>query len=276
MATAISCARGTILDVGVRFFGLAIKFSEIAAGSVLPPPLPDGHMAGADALEHGLNRRWLGQLFALFAALAAFGIGNLVQANSAAQIANSAWGLPPLLTGLVMAAITALVILGGIERIGSFTSGLTPLMALLYTGGGLVILVLKYQQIPSALLEILQGAVSGRAAIGGFAGASVLQAMRYGAARGVFSNEAGLGSASIVHAAAKTDHPVRQGLWGIMEVFIDTHLICTITGLVLIVTGAWTTSLEGASLTAEAFSRVLHGPGTFIVSAGLLLLPSQL
>lgn len=144
-------------------------------------------------------------------------------------------------------------------------------MALLYVGGALAILVLEYQRIPMALAEIFAGAVTGRAAAGGFAGAGVLQALRYGAARGVFSNEAGLGSASIAHAAAKTDHPVRQGLWGIMEVFIDTHLICTVTGLVLIVTGVWTTSLEGASMTAEAFTRVLHGPGELIVSAGLLL-----
>ena len=159
----------------------------------------------------------------------------------------------------------------GYERIGSFTSRLIPVMALLYAGGALAILILEYRQVPLALVEIFTGAVTGRAAIGGFAGAGLLQALRYGAARGVFSNEAGLGSASIVHAAAKTDHPVRQGLWGIMEVFIDTHLICTLTGLVLIVTGAWTTSLEGASMTAEAFTRVLHHPGELIVSIGLML-----
>lgn len=255
------------------FFGLAIKFSEIVLAVYYRRRLPDGHIAGGPmyVLEQGLKRRWLGLGFALFASLAAFGIGNLVQANSAAQVARSAWGLPPLLTGVVMAVITAIVILGGIERIGSFTSRLIPLMALLYVGGALAILVLEYQRIPMALAEIFAGAVTGRAAAGGFAGAGVLQALRYGAARGVFSNEAGLGSASIAHAAAKTDHPVRQGLWGIMEVFIDTHLICTVTGLVLIVTGVWTTSLEGASMTAEAFTRVLHGPGELIVSAGLLL-----
>ncbi len=255
------------------FFGLAIKFSEIVLAVHFRRRLADGHVAGGPmyVLESGLKRRWMGRWFALFASLAAFGIGNLVQANSAAAIAHSAWGLPPFLTGLAMAVIIAVVILGGIERIGSFTSKMIPLMSVLYVGGALVILILKYRWIPSALTEILAGAVSGRAAVGGFAGAGVLQALRYGAARGVFSNEAGLGSASIAHAAAKTDHPVRQGLWGIMEVFIDTHLICTATGLVLLVTGVWTGPQEGASMTAEAFRQVLHGPGELIVSVGLLL-----
>lgn len=255
------------------FFGLAIKFSEIVLAVHYRRHLPDGHIAGGPmyVLERGLKQRWLGLTFAFFASLAAFGIGNLVQANSAAAVAYSSWGIPPFVTGVIMAVIIAIVILGGIERIGSFTSRLIPVMALLYAGGALAILILEYRQVPLALVEIFTGAVTGRAAIGGFAGAGLLQALRYGAARGVFSNEAGLGSASIVHAAAKTDHPVRQGLWGIMEVFIDTHLICTLTGLVLIVTGAWTTSLEGASMTAEAFTRVLHHPGELIVSIGLML-----
>lgn len=255
------------------FFGLAIKFGEIVLAVHYRRCLPGGHIAGGPmyVLEQGLGSRRLAVGFAFFASLAAFGIGNLVQANSAAAVAHSAWGVPPLLTGLVMAVITAIIILGGIERIGSFTSRLIPLMALFYVGGALIILVLEHRQIPLALAEIFKGAITGRAAIGGFAGAGMLQALRYGAARGVFSNEAGLGSASIVHAAAKTDHPVRQGLWGIMEVFVDTHLICTATGLVLIVTGAWTTSLEGASMTAEAFARVLHQPGKLIVTVGLIL-----
>jgi AGCS family alanine or glycine:cation symporter len=254
-------------------FGLAIKFSEIVLAVHFRRRLPNGQITGGPmyVLELGLKRRWLGLSFAFFASLAAFGIGNLVQANSAAEVARAAWGLPPIITGLLMAAVTAIVILGGIRRIGSFTSRLIPLMSSLYMGGGLLILALKYQLILPALAEVFAGAFTGRAAVGGFAGAGLLQALRYGAARGVFSNEAGLGSASIVHAAAKTDHPVRQGLWGIMEVFIDTHLICTVTGLVLIVTGAWTTTLEGAAMTAEAFSRALHAPGEVIVSIGLLL-----
>ncbi|HHX86687.1 MAG TPA: sodium:alanine symporter family protein [Firmicutes bacterium] len=275
VATAITLGGpGAIFWMWVSaLFGLAIKFSEIVLAVYFRRRAAGGYIAGGPmyVLEQGLHSRWLGLWFAFFASLAAFGIGNLVQANSAAAIARKVWGLPPLLTGLVLAFITAAVILGGIERIGSFTSRLIPLMALLYIGGAVIILVLRYQQIPLALAEIFKGAVTGRAAAGGFAGAGMLQALRYGAARGVFSNEAGLGSASIAHAAAKTDHPVRQGLWGIMEVFIDTHLVCTVTGLVIIVTGAWTTTLEGASLTAEAFARGLHGPGEMIVGIGLLL-----
>ena len=163
-----------------------------------------------------------------------------------------------------------MVILGGIRRIGAITEKIVPAMALFYVGGALLIIMLHYTAVPESFGEILRGAFTGRAAAGGFAGAGVLQAMRYGITRGIFSNEAGLGSASIAHAAARTDHPVRQGLWGVIEVFIDTHVICTITALVLLVTGAWTGILEGASMTTEAFNRGLPGPGGIIVATGLV------
>ncbi|MEW5783763.1 MAG: sodium:alanine symporter family protein [Bacillota bacterium] len=274
VATAITLGGpGAIFWMWVSaFFGMTTKFSEIVLAVHYRRRTRDGGVVGGPmyALEHGLGYRFLGLLFALFGATAAFGIGNLVQANSLAAVVRVTFGVPPLLTGIVLAALIAVVILGGIHRIGSITEKLVPSMALFYVISALVILLLHYTALPGALAEIIRGAFTGRAAAGGFAGAGVLQGMRYGVTRGVFSNEAGLGSASIAHAAARTDHPVRQGLWGIIEVFIDTHVICTLTALVLLATGAWTGSQEGASMTAEAFNRGLPGPGSVIVTIGLI------
>lgn len=255
------------------FFGMTTKFSEIVLAVHFRRRSPDGTVAGGPmyVLQEGLRSRPLGLLFAFFASLAAFGIGNMVQANSVASALEAFTGLPPLVTGIVLAAATGAVILGGIHRIGSITGALVPVMALIYAGGAVAILILQWAEVPGAIMEIINGAFHGRAAAGGFAGAGVLQAMRYGVARGVFTNEAGLGSASIAHAAARTDHPVRQGLWGIVEVFLDTHVICTMTALVLLVTGAWTGPLEGAAMTAEAFNRALPGPGYLIVTAAMVL-----
>ncbi len=274
VATAITLGGpGAIFWMWVSaFFGMTTKFFEIVVAVRYRRSSPTGGVAGGPmyALRDGLGKPYLGFLFALFGAAAAFGIGNLVQANSLADAVQVTFGVPPLITGLVLAALVAVVILGGIRRIGTITEKVVPAMALFYVGGALAILFLNHQAVPAAFSEILRGAFTGRAAVGGFAGAGVLQAMRFGITRGVFSNEAGLGSASIAHAAARTDHPVRQGLWGVMEVFIDTHVICTITALVLLVTGAWTAGLEGASMTAEAFNRGLPGPGSIIVAMGLI------
>lgn len=274
VATAITLGGpGAIFWMWVSaFLGMTTKFAEIILAVHYRRRFPGGGYAGGPmyALKYGLHRPFLAALFALFGAAAAFGIGNLVQANSLADVARSTFGIPPLVTGIVLAGLTAAVILGGIRRIGLITEKMVPAMAVFYAGGSLIILAIHYPALPAALAEIVRGAFSGRAAAGGFAGAGVLQAMRYGVTRGVFSNEAGLGSASIAHAAARTDHPVRQGLWGIMEVFIDTHIICTMTALILLVTGAWTGSQEGASMTAEAFNRGLPGPGGVIVVTGLI------
>jgi AGCS family alanine or glycine:cation symporter len=168
--------------------------------------------------------------------------------------------------------LTAVVILGGIKRIGEFTSVLVPFMAIVYLGGGLVILVMHADRLPAALSLVFDGAFTGTAATGGFAGSTVMLALRYGIARGLFSNEAGLGSAPMVHAAAQTDHPVRQGLYGIFEVFVDTILICTMTGLVILVTDTWTSGATGAALSAKAFETGLPGTwGHVIVTVGVLL-----
>jgi len=172
----------------------------------------------------------------------------------------------------VLVLVTGAVILGGIRRIAEVTQFLVPFMAILYLGGGLVILVLRLGELPHAVRLVFEGAFTGTAATGGFAGSTVMLALRYGVARGLFSNEAGLGSAPMVHAAADTDHPARQGLYGIFEVFVDTVLICSTTGLVILVTGTWDSGLTGAALSARAFQIGLPGAwGNIAVTGGLLL-----
>jgi AGCS family alanine or glycine:cation symporter len=223
-------------------------------------------------LQKGLGLPWLGTTFALLTALAAFGIGNMVQANSVADSLKATFDVPPAIVGAGLVVVTAAVILGGIKRIADFTQVLVPFMSLLYLGGGMVILATHLGQLPGALRLVFEGAFSGTAATGGFAGSTIMLAMRYGVARGLFSNEAGLGSAPMVHAAANTDHPARQGLYGIFEVFVDTILICTVTGLVVLVTGAWSSGADGAALSAKAFEIGLPGTwGHIVVTGGILL-----
>ncbi len=219
--------------------GMATKFCEIVVALHYRERDSAGVMrGGAMYTLRRLGLPWLGSIFALLTALAAFGIGNMVQANSVAQSLEATFGFSPPVVGFVLVLVSAAVILGGIRRIAAFAEVLVPFMSLLYLGGGLVVLVLRAEEIPGALRLVVDGAFNGTAAAGGFAGSTIMLAMRYGIARGLFSNEAGLGSAPLVHAAANTDHPVRQGMYGIFEVFVDTLLICTTTGLVILVSGA--------------------------------------
>jgi AGCS family alanine or glycine:cation symporter len=253
--------------------GMCTKFAEIVISLHYREPDERGSMrGGAMYTLRALKLPWLGAVFALLTALAAFGIGNMVQANSVAESLRSSFGLSPFVTGVVLVVVTAVVIIGGIKRIGEFASVLVPFMAVLYLIGGLVILLLHVSRIPEAFALVLAGAFEGTAATGGFAGSSVALAIRYGFARGLFSNEAGLGSAPMVHAAAQTDHPVRQGLYGIFEVFVDTILICTMTGLVILTTGTWSGGATGAALSASAFETGLPGVwGGLLVTGGIVL-----
>jgi AGCS family alanine or glycine:cation symporter len=254
--------------------GMCTKFGEIVVALQYREPDQSGTMRGGAmyTLAKGLGLPWLGAIFALLTALAAFGIGNMVQANSVAESLRASFGISPRVTGVVLIVLTAAVILGGIKRIGEFTSVLVPFMAALYLGGGFLILFRHFDRIPDALALVFDGAFSGTAATGGFAGSTVMLALRFGIARGLFSNEAGLGSAPMVHAAAQTDHPVRQGLYGIFEVFVDTILICTMTGLVILVTQTWTSGADGAALSALAFETGLPGVwGDIVVTGGILL-----
>ena len=254
--------------------GMCTKFAEIVIALHYREPDATGVMRGGAmyTLKKGLGLPWLGTVFAALVAVAAFGIGNMVQANSVADSLRATFGVAPALTGIVLALVTAAVILGGIRRIGEFTEFLVPAMALFYLGGGLVVLVRYVGEIPTAIGQVFEGAFTGTAATGGFAGSTVMMALRYGVARGLFSNEAGLGSAPMVHAAAQTDHPVRQGLYGIFEVFVDTILVCTTTGLVILTTGVWQSGSTGAALAGQAFSTGLPGTwGSIVVTTSLVL-----
>ena len=218
----------------------------------------------------GTKWKWLGIMFAIFGMLAGFGIGNTIQSNSVADALSSSFGIPPLVTGIIIAVLVALVLLGGIKRIGDVAGKLVPIMALFYVGGGLIILITHFDRIPAAFADIIHYAFNPAAAAGGFAGATIWAAMRFGIARGVFSNEAGLGSAPIAHAAAQTNNPIRQGTVAMLGTFIDTIIICSITGLVIMVTGAWQSGENGAPMSALAFSQGLPGGwGQYIVSIGL-------
>jgi len=282
VATAIALGGpGAIFWMWVSaFFGMMTKFAEVVLSIQYREKNVDGDWVGGPMyyIKNGLGKKWLASLFAVLGAFAAFGIGNMVQSNSVAASINATFGVPNWVTGVVLAVAASLVIFGGVKRIASVTEKLVPFMALFYIAGALLIILLNITNIPAAFGEIFAGAFSGRAAVGGFAGAAVMHAMRFGIARGVFTNEAGLGSAPIAHAAAKTDHPVRQGLWGIFEVFVDTILICSVTALAILSTGVWQQinpatgkALTGAALTTAAFNQGLPGPGGVIVAIGILL-----
>ncbi len=276
VATAISIGGpGALFWLWVSgILGMATKFAEIVVAMHYREADETGAMRGGAmyTLRKGFGLPWLGAVFAALVALAAFGIGNMVQANSVADSLRSTFGVSPAVTGVVLMALAAAVILGGIKRIGEVAEVLVPAMAVLYLGGGLLVLARYASHVPDALGLVFEGAFTGTAATGGFVGSSVMMALRYGVARGLFSNEAGLGSAPMVHAAAQTDHPVRQGLYGIFEVFVDTILVCTTTGLVILVTDTWTTGSTGAALAGQAFSVGLPGTwGNVVVTTSLVL-----
>ncbi len=276
VATAISIGGpGALFWLWVSgVLGMCTKFAEIVIALHYREPDATGQMRGGAmyVLRKGLGMPWLASIFAALVSLAAFGIGNMVQANSVAASLQSSFGVDPQISGLILAALTAAVILGGIKRIGQFTEYLVPFMALFYLGGGLFILARFASELPAAIGLVMSSAFGGAAATGGFAGSTIMLAMRYGIARGLFSNEAGLGSAPLVHAAARTDHPVRQGLYGIFEVFVDTILVCTTTGLAILVTGVWSDGSTGAALAGNAFSTGLPGTwGNIVVTTSLVL-----
>jgi len=276
VATAITLGGpGAIFWMWVcAFFGMATKYSEVVLAVKYRRHLPDGTICGGPMhyLTQGLGLKWLGFLFSFFGVLASFGIGNMAQANSVALALHETFKVPPGVTGTVLAALTAMVIIGGIRRIGSFTSKIVPFMAFFYIGFAAFIIVTNLGAIPSIVKLIITHAFTPCAAGGGFLGATVAQAIRFGFARGVFSNEAGLGSSPIAHAAARTDSPVRQGLIAMVEVFIDTLVICSMTAFVILLApDVWHSGLQSSSLTARAFETFLPGLGKYVVSIGLCL-----
>ena len=253
--------------------GMCTKMCEATLGVKFRIKDKDGAFAGGSMyfIKKGLGQGWLGWLFAFFGAICAFGIGDMVQTNSMALVGNSVFNIPVIVTGIVMALLTWIVVVGGIKRIGEVTEKLVPFMAIFYIIGAMIIIITKINLLPWAIGEIFRSAFTGRAAFGGFAGATVAQAMRFGVARGIFSNEAGLGSASMAHAVAKTPHPARQGTIAMVGVMIDTLIVCSMTGIVIVMTGALETGLTSTALTAHAFAAVLGGLGGPIVALGSLL-----
>lgn len=273
VATAIALGGpGSIFWMWISaFFGMLTKYAEVVLAIQFREKNAKGAWVGGPMyyIEKGLGLKWLAVIFSIFGAIAAFGIGNMVQSNSVAVALRTTFNIPPIVTGCFLAIAAGAVILGGLKRIASITEKIVPFMALFYVIGSLVILFLNFSGIPGAFALIFKHAFTPAAATGGFAGAIVMEGMKRGIARGVFSNEAGLGSAPIAHAAAMTDHPVRQGLWGIFEVFADTIVICTLTALSIISTGVWSSGLTGAALTTEAFNHGLPGPGGIIVAIAI-------
>lgn len=256
--------------------GMATKYAEALLSVRFRTVDRRGEQSGGPMfyLSRGISRRWIGKplgvLFALFAAVAAFGIGNMVQSNSVADALHQSFLVPEWASGVAIAGALAAVILGGIRSIGRFTGFFVPIMIVAYMLGTGVILLLHLDRIPGALGLVLRGAFSETAAAGGVLGFTVLQAMRFGVARGIFSNESGLGSAGIAAAAAQTCEPVRQALVSMTQTFIDTLVVCSFTGLAIIVTGAWESGLDGARMTQYAFREGLgvHWGG-WVVALGL-------
>jgi AGCS family alanine or glycine:cation symporter len=262
----------------IALIGMATKYAEAILAVKFRVVDKKGNMCGGPMyyIERGLGWKKLAAAFAIFCALSAFAGGNMTQSNSIAMALNDLLHIPPFWTGLTLAGITAVVLLGGIRSIGKLSSYLVPIMALLYVCGGLVILVICWRNIPASFFMIFKSAFTGQAALGGFLGASVMSAVQLGVARGISSNEAGLGSAPIAAAAAKTDVPGRQALISMSSVFLSSFIVCTITALVVGVTGvlgsvdAQGNALNGAPLVMHAFRTVLPG-GDIIVTIGLIL-----
>jgi AGCS family alanine or glycine:cation symporter len=282
LATALAATIGTGNIVGVStaivaggpgavlwmwltgVFGIATKYSEALLSVKYRVKNEDGGFSGGPmyVLERGLNMKWLGVIFAALTAISAFGIGNMVQANSIAHLSSDTLGIDPHIAGIVMALFTALVILGGIKSIARVCEALVPLMAFIYIIGCLVLLVINFTTLGDTFMLIFESAFTGSAAIGGFAGAAMKEVVKAGVSRGLFSNESGLGSAPIVAAAAQTRNPVRQALVSSTGTFWDTVVVCALTGLVVVNSGFWKEGgLNGSALTSEAFGHIgIIGP----------------
>lgn len=253
--------------------GMATKYAEVLLAVHYREVDDHGEHIGGPmyAIKNGLSSRWrwLGTAFAVFGGLAGFGIGNMVQANGISSVMNTAFGVPEWACGVGLALLTGAVVLGGIRRIGAAAEALVPFMCVSYIVCALIVLVVFAERLPEALGLVFTHAFTPVAAGGGFAGAAVWAAMRYGVARGVFSNEAGLGTAGIAQAAGSTRSAVRSGLIGMMGTFIDTLIVCTLTGLAIIASGVWSSGDSGAVLSSSAFEAAMPGFGKYLLAIEL-------
>ncbi|GAA5156320.1 sodium:alanine symporter family protein [Pseudonocardia eucalypti] len=265
--------------------GMATKYSEAFLGVRFRTTNRRGEQTGGPMyyLSRGINNRFgsvLAVSFAVFGVLASFGIGNMTQANSVAEAINGQWGIAHWITGLIITVLAGLVIIGGVKRLGAVASAFVPVMIVFYVLGSCVVLALNVSELPAAFALIFTDAFTGTAAAGGFAGAGILLAIQYGVARGIFSNESGLGTGGIAAAAAQTSQPVRQALVSMTQTFIDTLVVVSFTGLVIVVTGTWRLidpnadtpggGFTGAAPTREAFAADLGTAGGLIVAIGIM------
>lgn len=258
--------------------GMATKYAEVVVAVKFREKNANGQWVGGPmyAIKNGLGPkwRWLATAFAVFGGLAGFGIGAMVQANGISSAMQGAFGLETWVTGLAVAGLTAAVVLGGIKRIGAVAEKLVPSMCIVYIICVLWVLGTYYAQIPAAFLLIIEQAFNPTAAVGGFAGSTVLMAIRMGVARGIFSNEAGLGTAGIAQAAGQSKDPVFSGIVGMMGTFIDTIIVCTMTGLAIVVSGVWNSGASGASgalLSTQSFEAAMPGIGKYLLAISLAL-----
>lgn len=255
--------------------GMGTKFSEAVLAVRFREVDEQGNHTGGPMyyIKNGLGPRWawLGSVFALFGCVAAFGAGNTVQANSIADVLQADFNVPAWLTGLILMVLVGLVLIGGVRRIGRVAAALVPAMTIFYLVAGVGALLLNAAAVPGAIIMVVESAFTPVAAQGGFAGAAVWAAIRFGVARGIFSNEAGLGTAPIAHASAQTKEPVRQGLIAMLGTFIDTIIICSITGLTIVISGVWTSGISGAALTSAAFTSSIPVLGEYVVPIALAI-----
>ncbi len=258
----------------VAFLGMATKYAECLLALKYRIRDKQGFMAGGPMyyIERGLGLPWLAKTFAVFGILVAFfGIGTFPQINAITHALHDTYQIPVPLSASIVTLLVGLIILGGVKRIAKVSSVIVPFMALLYVGTSIVIIILNWQALPATLALIIQSAFDPQAVLGGALGYTVLRAIQAGVSRGIFSNESGLGSAPIAAAAAETNEPVRQGLISMTGTFLDTLIVCTMTGIVLILTNSWNIDLQGVEITNYAFSRGLgHSSGASIVTIGLL------
>ncbi len=271
LATAIVCGGpGAVFWMWISaLLGMVTKYSEIVLSINYREKNKKGEWVGGPMyyIKNGLNLKWLAGIFAVFTMIACLGTGNATQSNSIAVALESTIGIETWITGLVLTIIAAAVILGGMRRIASVNEKLVPIMAVFYVAASLIALIINADKIPGAFALIFKEAFNFRAAAGGAAGYGIVLAMHYGFSRGVFSNEAGLGSAPIAHAASSVKDPVKQGLWGMFEVFFTTIVICTFSALIILTTDIWNTgTLSGSALSIASFNSILPGFGGVVIT----------
>lgn len=254
------------------FFGMITKYAEILLAVKYRVKKPNGKVCGGPMyyIQNGLKNKFLAFAFALFGLLASFGIGNMAQINSISTSMYNSLKIDPLYTGVAIAIVVSLVIIGNVQRIAKTTEKIVPFMTIFYVLITIIVLVKNHQNILNSILLIMNSAFKETAAVGGFIGSSFMLTVKSGISKGVFTNEAGLGSSPIAHAMADTEHPVVQAMWGIFEVFVDTILICSITGLAIISSGKWNSGLSGTELAISSFSQGLGSLAPHAISFSLL------